>query len=93
MFEPGSRYETIATMTVMDDAGRPVTIVKLRLIPPAPGVTTRRVVAEDRPDLLAHHYYKDATRYWRIADAGFVLDPMESYAVPGRVAPIPAAES
>ena len=92
MFDPGSRYATISTMTVLDDAGRPVKIVKLRLIPPTPVAITRRVVAEDRPDLLAHHYYKDATRYWRIADAGFVLDPMESYAVPGRVVPIPAGE-
>jgi nucleoid-associated protein YgaU len=90
MFDPGSRYASVATITVQDDAGRSVAIVKLRLIPPTSAAITRRVVAEDRPDLLAHHYYKDPTRYWRIADAGFVLDPMESYATAGAVIPIPA---
>lgn len=90
MFDQTSRYADVATYTVPDASGRSVTIVTIRFIPPTPGVTSRRIEQQDRPDLLAHQTYQAPEQFWRIADANEVLDPAELVDTPGKRILIPA---
>ena len=89
MFDQTSRYAEVATYTVTDAQGRQVTIKKVRFIPPTPGVLTRRIVQGDRPDLLAHEYYRAPEQFWRIADANPVTDPAELVDQPGKRIRVP----
>jgi hypothetical protein len=91
MLNPSSRYYTLPTFTVGTTNGRSVTLIKLRLIPTVASVTTWDVTQADRPDLVAWHFYKDGPRFWRIADADKVLDPNDSYRVPGDTVQIPTS--
>ena len=91
MFDPNSRYYRMPTFTAAGTHGKTVTLVRLRILPPTAGVTTWQVTQADRPDLVAYHFYKDATRFWRIADANEVLDPAESYSVTGTSVQIPTS--
>ncbi|WP_282004287.1 hypothetical protein [Propioniciclava sinopodophylli] len=60
--------------------------------PTLPPLALHRVVAGDRPDLLASRHLGDPTVWWRIADANRVLDPAELTATPGDVVVIPTPE-
>ncbi|MBL8743158.1 MAG: hypothetical protein JNK04_18740 [Myxococcales bacterium] len=42
----------------------------------------------ERLDHIAHRYYRDPTKFWRIADASDELDPFD-VVVPGRPLPVP----
>ena len=77
MFERGSRYEKSPVYTVLDAQGRPVNIVKVRQLPLLEGAFTRRVLQQDRVDLLAYEFYKRPDLFWHIADANEVVDPAE----------------
>lgn len=63
-FRKGSRYENTRRFT-----GTAFTGVRPREIEPAAGVLEHRVLAGQRLDLLALHYYNDDRRWWRILDA------------------------
>ena len=89
MFDATSRYAPIESYTVLDDTGRCVTLKKVRFIPDTPAPTSRRIVVGDRPDLLAHEFYRAPEQYWRIADANDVMHPGELVAEPGRFIKIP----
>ncbi|WP_435009539.1 hypothetical protein P12x_000797 [Tundrisphaera lichenicola] len=89
MFHPGSRYEDLETYAVTDGRGRTITLVKTRFIPPTPGVVGRRIVQQDRQDLLAMEFYRNPELYWRIADANEVIDPAELIDVIGSVIRVP----
>jgi hypothetical protein len=89
MFDSNSRYYGLPTFTVPLSNGGQATLVQLRIIPPTVGLTSWQVTQADRPDLVAQHYYKDPTRFWRIADANEVLDPAESFSAPGAFITIP----
>ena len=89
MFDPGSRYEDLGTYQVTDGRGRTVTLARTRFIPPTPGVAGRRIVQQDRQDLLAMEFYRDPELFWRIADANDVVDPAELVDVLGAVIRIP----
>lgn len=91
MFDSNSRYYGLPTFNALP-AGMPsITLVKLRIIPPTVGVTSWSVTQADRPDLVAYHFYKDATRFWRIADANEVVDPAESYSTIGASIQVPTS--
>jgi hypothetical protein len=89
MFDPTSRYASVADYTVNDDQGRPVTIKKVRFIAPVHAPITRATEQPDRPDLLGFQYYKAPEQFWRIADANLVMDPAELVAQPGQRIKIP----
>jgi hypothetical protein len=89
MFDADSRYASVATYVVTDARGRPVIIKKMRFIPETPAQLAHRVAQPDRPDLLAHQYYKAAQLFWRIADANQVMDPATLVAEPGVLIKIP----
>jgi nucleoid-associated protein YgaU len=88
MFFKGSRYEKVAEHEGEDRYGRKVRYKGIREIPSNPVRLGHGVAQGDRLDHLAHHYYKDAERFWRIADANLacwpddLLEPGEVIAVP-----------
>jgi hypothetical protein len=72
-----SRYARTAHVDVPSPNGETRTLVGIReiTIPPAGHLHLTR--AGDRIDLLAHRFYRDARRFWRVADASDELDPFE----------------
>ncbi|MFO0869864.1 MAG: hypothetical protein U0935_13100 [Pirellulales bacterium] len=89
MIEPGSRYEKVGEYTITDSLGRRVTLLQPRLLPQPAGVLTRRVQQADRPDLLAHEFYRQSDLSWHLADANLVMDPAELTDELGRLLQIP----
>ena len=84
MFEPTSRYASIAdaTLTMLDEDGRPRVIVykRRRFIPSGEGSTTlveHTVAQGERLDNITARYLGDPTLFWRVCDANAVLAPAE----------------
>ena len=84
MFDPTSRYSTIATTTMSvpdaDDGTREIRYVKRRIIPSSEGMTTmveHTVAQGERLDLITARYLGDPTQFWRVCDANNVLVPEE----------------
>ncbi len=88
MIAKGSRYETIGAAEVTDADGRTHMALKLRLTPPTPAGYLHTVTAGERLDTLAYRYYRNAEKFWLIADANDELDP-DDLLVPGRELRIP----
>jgi hypothetical protein len=86
-----SRYRTTPVVTVDDGRGGTQPLLDLRATPSAASVLRIVPTTSDRLDLLAHRYYRDATRFWRICDASSELDPFDVLA-PGDPLPIPPDE-
>jgi len=83
MFLKNSRYFGLPTATGTDRSGRPVQGVRLRRLPATPGVELQ-VKDKDQLDVMSERRYKDATRYWHIADANSELEANELVRVAGR---------
>jgi hypothetical protein len=75
MFFANSRYASAGTYTARTPSGAIVTAVRLpiRLRPAVRGFHERR--ESQRLDLIAAHYLRDATAFWRLCDAGDALAP------------------
>ena len=73
MFLDNSRYFKVKTVSVTDENGRQVKAVMLRRLPYVAGKPTV-VKGNDRLDVIAQRQFKDATRFWHIADANTELD-------------------
>ncbi len=82
MFLKNSRYHGLPTHPVLDDSGRRITLVTPRPLPATPGEPAV-VAAHDQLDALAEMRFRDATRYWHIADANTALRAGELTAQPG----------
>lgn len=89
MFTPNSRYAEIPTAAARDSEGRETSYVTLRRLPETPGAPERVTVATQRPDLLAERRLRDATRFWRIADANTELDARDLTRSAGRTVLVP----
>ncbi len=89
MFLKNSRYYGLPTVPAKDRQGRDVTAVKLRRLPATEGEYIT-VGAADRLDIFADKRYRDATRYWHIADANNELEAGELTRKPGRVIKVPS---
>ena len=72
MFSKDSRYVDLATVETEDRHGRKVTAVKLRRLPAPRGVEFT-VAESDQLDVLSAQRYRNATRFWHIADANSEL--------------------
>jgi nucleoid-associated protein YgaU len=83
MFLKNSRYFGLPTASGTDRRGRPVQGVRLRRLPPTPGIELQ-VKDKDQLDVMSERRYKDATRYWHIADANSELEANELVRVAGR---------
>ena len=91
MFEPGSRYYEIETVTMPitmpDGSTRTLAYKRRRFIPPAEGMTAlveHNVVQGERLDLIAAAYLGDPTEFWRVCDANAVMRPAELEETIGR---------
>lgn len=88
MFLKNSRYAGTATHTVAGADGRPVSLVVPRRLPDTPG-DAAVVAAHDQLDALAEQRWRDATRYWHIADANTALRAGDLVAAPGTTIQLP----
>lgn len=87
-FPPNSRYAATGVTTEVAADGTERRFLARRFVGPAetaPTLAQHLVVAGDRPDLIAAHYYGDPLLSWRIADANRALDPGDLTASPGDV--------
>ncbi len=92
MFLKGSRYASVANARFMDARGRLVNYKQVRFIPAARRQASYAVAQSDRLDLVAARFYRDALRFWRIADANRALWPGDLVAVAGTIIAIPPSE-
>ena len=88
MFAKGSRYDGLDTVTGTDALGREVQAVKRRRLPQTAGRDTR-VSDATQLDVLSEGLYRDATRYWHIADANTELEANALLQPAGRVIKVP----
>ncbi len=84
MFNKNSRYYGLETTTVEDKQGQSLQAVKLRPLPPTTGEDTT-VTDSSQLDVMCQQRYKDATRYWHIADANTELEAEALVEKSGRI--------
>ena len=92
MFFKGSRYANVPTLEIADEEGRARRYKALRFIPDTPARLGHKLADEERLDHVAHRYYADAERFWRICDANLATWPGDLESGPGRILLIPPAE-
>lgn len=88
MISKGSRYEKTGTYVATDANGVTVKALKIRFIPPTPAGYLHTFKSGERLDLLAYNFYRNAEKFWLIADANTAMDPDELLD-PGRQLRIP----
>jgi hypothetical protein len=88
MFLKNSRYYGLPTVEAIDRQGRKVQAVKLRRLPVVSG-EPYEVEGKDQLDVIAETAYKDATKFWHIADANSELEANELVHTGGREIEVP----
>lgn len=92
MFFKGSRYTQVPEHTITGPDGRTIRYKTTRFIAPTPAQVGHIISGGERLDHIAHFYYRDPERFWRICDANEVLFPPDLEAEVGRKIGIPSAE-
>jgi hypothetical protein len=69
MFLKDSRYARVARFEPDPDGRADFQGIRLRPIPPTPGVLEHTETEDDRPDRLANEFYSADRAWWRILDA------------------------
>ncbi len=92
MFFRGSRYEKVATLELTDANGRTVRYKATRFVPAVIARLGHRVQRGERLDHIAHRYFQDPERFWRICDTNLATWPDDLTGEPGRKIDIPASE-
>jgi len=92
MFFRGSRYANVGEDQIADGKGRVIRYKKIRFIPPAQAQMAHIVNQGERLDHIAHRYFRDPERFWRICDANLALWPDDLVAEAGRTISIPSSE-
>ena len=93
MFFDGSRYLRVADATLTDGEGRSAPLKRTREPVPVDIALTYQVRAGDRLDSLAFKFYRDARKWWLIADANTGVLAIEQLLEPGRLLRIPRDRS
>jgi len=88
MFTESSRYFKQPTVEAEAKNGRKVVAVKFRRLPYVAGKPTV-VKGNDRLDMIAQRQFKDATKFWHIADANTELEANELVEETARVIIVP----
>ena len=88
MFLKNSRYSGLPIVESTDRQGRKVQAVKLRRLLVTTGKALE-VKGQDQLDILAELTYKDATKFWHIADANSELEANELVLTAGREIEVP----
>ena len=91
-FFKGSRYERVGELELLDAHGRTVRCKRTRFIPDTPGRFLHLVAEHERIDHIAHRYFRDSERFWRVCDANVAFWPPDLLAEPGRPIQIPGGE-
>jgi hypothetical protein len=92
MFFKGSRYADIGEDQITDRQGRVIQYKKVRFIPETRAMMGHLVSQGERLDHIAHLYFRDPERFWRICDANLALWPDDLVAEAGRKILIPPSE-
>jgi len=91
---PGSRYHGLPTYEAADSDGQPQATVAIRPATPvaaADATYSHVLVAGESLEYLAWRYYGTSSAWWRLADAGPVVFPLDI--TPGAVVPIPSSDA
>ena len=88
MFHKNSRYKDIETVTVKDKQGRDVQAIKLRRLNDTPG-NEYVVMDGDQLDVISEQRYKDASKFWHIADANCELEANQLVQTTSRIIRVP----
>ncbi len=92
MFFKGSRYADVGEDQITDSQGREIRYKTIRFIPETRAQMGHSVSQGERLDHIAHRYYRDPDRFWRICDANRALWPDDLIAEAGRTILIPPSE-
>ena len=92
MFFKGSRYANVGDLTWTGPGGRELKYKKVRFTPATKATSGHVIHDGERLDHIAHRYYRDSERFWRIADANTVLWPNDLTEKAGKVILIPPSE-
>ena len=81
-----SRYYPVPTETLYADDGTPYSVLQRRILPSLPrdGELAKRVIADERLDLLSSDVVGDGRLFWQLADLNPVLHPEELTETPGK---------
>jgi hypothetical protein len=91
MFFKGSRYATVDEHQITDKEGRLIRYKKIRFIPETTALMVHSVRYGERLDHIAHNYFRDPERFWRICDANRTMLPDDLVAEAGRSILIPSS--
>jgi hypothetical protein len=92
VFFRGSRYANVDEGKITDGKGREIRYKKVRFIPHTRAQMAHVVNEGQRQDHIAHHYFRDPERFWRICDANRTMWPGDLVAEAGRKILIPPSE-
>jgi hypothetical protein len=92
MFFKGNRYANVGQHEITDSRGRVIRYKKIRFIPETRAQMAHVVSQGERLDHIAHHYFRDPERFWRICDANRAMWPDDMVAEAGRTILIPPSE-
>jgi hypothetical protein len=89
MFYKGSRYEKVADYKFRRHDGSEVLLKKKRDMPESGSRLIHTVQEGERTDTLAHRYYRDPLKFWKLADGNFEMNPEDLLQYPGEQILIP----
>lgn len=92
MFFKGSRYANVTEHYITDRKERVIRYKKIRFIPETTAKMTHTVTRGERLDHIAHRYYRDSERFWRICDANRAMLPSDLVDEAGQAILIPASK-
>jgi len=92
MFFKGSRYQNVGEGELTDIKLRVIKYKRIRFIPPTRADWSYQVRQDDRLDLIAHQFFRDPERFWRICDANRTLWPDDLLNEVGYTILIPPSE-
>lgn len=96
MFEQGSRYASVPTLTYTDAQGKSVRYKAQQFCPQGQSLrqfATVTVAEGDRLDLIAARMLGNPQQYWWICDANDAINPPGLVALPGRQLRIPIPQA
>ncbi len=92
MFFKGSRYAKVKTLEITDSKKQTIKYKATRFIPDTKARLTHKVQGGERLDHVAHRYFRDPERFWRICDTNKSMWPDDLVSKPGKRILIPSSE-
>ncbi len=89
MFFKGSRYEKVKNYKFKRIDGSEIVIRQKRKIPEPAAKLIHTVQEGERTDILAHRYYNDPLKFWKLADGNSEMNAENLLDDPGEKIIIP----